>query len=187
MRFPRAIARLLEIDESKYHPVGSVIKANVDKATQSSGFLKSQIKKGNYLECDPVLKGCKSCGSCPKTIGAGVGEQNILSRQELGDILAENNAQSSYGKLGEDDINEMLSYTDRWVKTKIPLDRFPNYKYLGGIDKNRSNTLPIVTNMNEYKGKIEVLDGKHRVASAKARGEKYIDAYIPFEHKRRGK
>jgi hypothetical protein len=84
MRFPRAIARLLEIDESKYHPVGSVIKANVDTAKQSSGFLSGQIKNGNYLECDPVLKGCKSCGSCPKTIG-GVKKNEISSGININD------------------------------------------------------------------------------------------------------
>jgi hypothetical protein len=61
MRGDGAFLELLDLDKSSYHKTATQFKAN-------HNFLSGKIDKSRYLECDPFLKGCKTCNNCAKTI-----------------------------------------------------------------------------------------------------------------------
>ena len=101
--------------------------------------------------------------------------EKVISREDLTEILLTNKASDAYGVMDEVAIYESLRYSDEWIKKEIPLDKFPDW----AADPKIKSKFPVVT-LGEGGG-WEVIDGKHRIGSAKERGEKTIVAYIPVE------
>lgn len=99
--------------------------------------------------------------------------QQIISRDDLMDILDSQGASDTWGELDINDLKEITGVSDQWKLEEVSLDNFPDIL----ADPEIINENPIVTTGPEYGW--EILDGKHRVGSAKARGEKAIMAYLP--------
>lgn len=97
--------------------------------------------------------------------------KNIVDANTLIDYLCETGSDWQ-GKLDYNDAKEIAGFAREWELKEIPLNLFADL--LG--DPEIINKNPIVTFGPEMNW--EIADGKHRVGSAKARGEKTIMAYV---------
>jgi hypothetical protein len=78
----------------------------------------------------------------------------------------------AFGKVDYNTIKEMAGAADVWMLKEIYMDQFD--WIVEPVD--RKNTFPVI--VLEDDGRYEVLDGKHRIGEAKARGESTILAYV---------
>ena len=96
-----------------------------------------------------------------------------LTGDEMVSFILDNSLKDWSGEMDINSAKEIAHASEKWVLTELPLNLW-NWT----ADPNHPNNPlpPIVmeTNKNEY----EVLDGKHRIGMAKARGDKTIQVYL---------
>jgi len=96
---------------------------------------------------------------------------SVLTSDEMASFVVDYGLQDWQGELDYNEAKDIARYAKEWKLTEIPLDLFewvtdPSYK----------TDLPPIIGKNN--GEYDVLDGKHRIGAAKARGEKTILAYV---------
>lgn len=97
-----------------------------------------------------------------------------INKYDLTDILMKQGTSDSSGEMDEMDILEMLNYSSNWKLVEIPIAKIEG-DYTA--DASKVNNDPIISNGTDMD--FEVVDGKHRVGAARARGQKTIWGYIP--------
>jgi len=106
---------------------------------------------------------------------AKIGSKSQLDSDEMVSFILDNSLQDWSGELDVNDAKQIAHASSRWVLTHLPLDLWD--WAVEPINKtNSQNIPPIVLKVgdNDY----EVLDGKHRIGMARARGEKNIEVYL---------
>jgi hypothetical protein len=101
--------------------------------------------------------------------------KQVVSRDDLMDILDEQGAQNAFGELDVDDLKQISGYADSWGLFEIEMPETWNW----GADPGVVNNNPVVTLGPD--GGWEVLDGKHRIGAARERGETRILAWMPMD------
>ena len=98
----------------------------------------------------------------------------VLTGDEMVSFVLDNSLSDWSGEIDINDAKEIGHSADEWVLTELPLNLWSwlaDPKYKG----ESQGTPPIVLKIeNEYR----VLDGKHRIGMAKARGNKTIQVYL---------
>jgi len=97
-----------------------------------------------------------------------------LSADQMVDFILDNSLRDWSGEMDINDAKEIGHSADEWILTELPLSLWgwtadPKHK------SESQDTPPIVLKIeNEYR----VLDGKHRIGMARARGDKTIQTYL---------
>lgn len=98
-----------------------------------------------------------------------------LDTEGMRDFLMQKGS-DAFGKLGYEDVKEMVPSGGEWLLQDIPLSNFPNWTSFTGMNTKKRNAFPIVTLGPDFDW--EVIDGKHRIAVANAVGEKIVKGYV---------
>ncbi|MHB8871697.1 MAG: hypothetical protein ACYC5G_04550, partial [Candidatus Doudnabacteria bacterium] len=99
-----------------------------------------------------------------------------LSKDEMMDFIENNKLRDGSGRIDYQGAKEIAGGADKFVLKEIPIDKFD---WLAEPRK-KINKLPVIA-LDLGDGDYEILDGKHRIGEAKARGEKTILAYVGVE------
>jgi 2-polyprenyl-3-methyl-5-hydroxy-6-metoxy-1,4-benzoquinol methylase len=99
----------------------------------------------------------------------------VLDRDGMIKFIELNKLRDTFGELDYNDMKQIAAAAaDSWVLKDIPLDAFD---WIERQQIGKTRTIPII--VIDYGDNVyEVLDGKHRIGEARARGEKTILAYV---------
>ena len=92
--------------------------------------------------------------------------------RNMADFIRTQKPKNAYGRLDDNEVKDMAAAATQWTLETIPLDKFDWV-----ADPDIVNNKPIIV-VDHGGGEYEVLDGKHRIGAAKARGETSIRGYV---------
>lgn len=98
---------------------------------------------------------------------------NELSHDEMMDFIEKNKLRDRFGRTDYEGAKEIAGAGDKFVLKEIPIDKFD---WIAEPRKRKINLPVIARDLGD--GDFEILDGKHRIGEARARGEKKILAYV---------
>lgn len=104
-------------------------------------------------------------------------EMNYMDNNQLTEYLEEYEARNAFGIMDVNDIEDVSNASEKWFVGEVLLDSWhftcdPNYP-------NQSRNLPVlIIDKNDFI--VEVLDGKHRLGMAKAKGDKSIECIYGY-------
>ena len=101
-----------------------------------------------------------------------------LSIEEMMGFIEKNKLRDGFGIIDYQGAKDIAGAADKFILKEIPMDKFD---WLAEPRK-KINKLPVIA-LDLGDGDYEILDGKHRIGEAKARGKKTIFAYVGVEEK----